>query len=63
MTNSKTFEMTTGPFIPAEHAQYGLLPRKTTEGGEVFSFPAELSNVEDLIHAVRWLEHVKAGGV
>ena len=49
MTNAGTFGMTTGPYIPPEHAQYGLLPRKTAEGGEVFSFPAELSSVEDLI--------------
>lgn len=49
MTNAGTFEMTTGPYIPPEHARYGLLPHKVTKGGEVFSFPEGLHGVEEPI--------------
>ncbi|MBQ9043934.1 MAG: CpXC domain-containing protein [Eggerthellaceae bacterium] len=49
MTDAKTFEMTTGPYIPPEHARYGLLPHKVIEGGEVLSFPEGLYSVEELI--------------
>ena len=43
------FDMTVGPYIPAEHEGYGLLPRRREEGGEVFTYPAELDAVEDML--------------
>lgn len=49
MANEDVFEMETGPYIPRTHKQYNLLPCKRENGGEVFSYPAELKTVEDLL--------------
>lgn len=49
MTTAKTFRMTAGPYIPPEHEQYDLLPYRRANGGEVFSYPAELNAVEDML--------------
>ncbi len=43
------FEMATGPYIPKEHEAYGLLPRLQAHGGEVFSYPPELNEVEQAL--------------
>lgn len=40
-----------GPYIPAEHEQYDLLPHCRAEGGEVFSFPSMLDDVDACIRA------------
>lgn len=40
-----------GPYIPAEHEQYDLLPHCRAEGGEVFSFPSMLDDVDARIRA------------
>lgn len=49
MTYRDAFDMTVGPYIPAGHEGYGLLPRRREEGGEVFTYPAELDAVEDML--------------
>lgn len=49
MAFESVFDLTTGPYIPKEHEGYGLLPRCREEGGEVFSYPAELDAVEDML--------------
>lgn len=46
---SGSFE--SGPYIPAEHEQYDLLPHCRAEGGEVFSFPRMLDDVDERICA------------
>ena len=38
-----------GPYIPVEHEQYDLLPRCRAEGGEVFSYPSMLDDVDERI--------------
>ena len=43
------FALTTGPYIPKEHEKYDLLPAARECGQEVFSYPAELELVEQLI--------------
>ncbi len=43
------FELTDGPYIPAAHREYGLLPRKRASGGEVFACPVELAAIEDWV--------------
>ena len=40
-----------GPYIPAEHAQYDLLPHCRAAGGEVFSFTGMLDDVDASIRA------------
>lgn len=51
-----------GPYIPAEHERYGLLPRCRAEGGEVFSYPRMLDDVNERIRA--WeAEHAGMEGV
>ena len=49
MDGYKAFEMGTGPYIPEQHSGYGLLPDLMESGGEVFSCPAELSEVDSMI--------------
>lgn len=49
MTTSETFGMETGPYIPPEHEKYGLLPGLRESGGEVFSYPAELDAIDEMI--------------
>lgn len=46
---SDVFEMITGPYIPPEHEGLGLLPMSQKEGGEVFSYPAELDAIDQLV--------------
>lgn len=43
------FAKTEGPYIPEEHAQYDLLPESRENGGEVFSYPAELSEIDSCL--------------
>lgn len=38
-----------GPYIPAEHERYGLLPHRRAKDGEVFSFPSMLDDVDERI--------------
>ena len=38
-----------GPYIPAAHEEYGLLPYRREHGGEVFSYPAELDYIDERI--------------
>lgn len=38
-----------GPYIPAEHRQYHLLPYSQEHGGEVFSYPGELDGVDEAL--------------
>lgn len=47
MTATDAFLLEEGPFIPVAHAGYSLLPRCGREGGEVFSYPAELGIVRE----------------
>lgn len=49
MTTSETFAMETGPYIPTEHEKYCLLPSLRESGGEVFSYPAELDAIDEII--------------
>lgn len=42
------------PYIPAAHEKYGLLPHRMESGGEVFSYPAELSAIDD------WLQEYES---
>ena len=43
------FSLTTGPYVPDSHAGFGLLPRCHQDGGEVFSYPAELDAIDELV--------------
>lgn len=43
------FKLDEGPYIPAEHAAYGLLPSCRRSGHEVFSYPAELDVIDELV--------------
>ena len=38
-----------GPYIPSAHERYDLLPRCRANGGEVFSYPEWLGELEDLV--------------
>lgn len=49
MNGYKAFEMRTGPYIPEQHLGYGLLPDLTAVGGEVFSYPTELNEVDSMV--------------
>ena len=49
MDGYRAFEMRTGPYIPERHLGYGLLPELTASGGEVFSYPAELNEVDGMV--------------
>lgn len=51
MAHKDVFDMAVGPYIPAVHEEYDLLPRCREEGREVFSYPAELDAVEDMLRA------------
>lgn len=37
------------PYIPEGHRKYDLLPFRREHGGEVFSYPAELNAIDDLL--------------
>jgi hypothetical protein len=37
------------PYIPEDHKKYNLLPHKREHGGEVFSYPAELDVIDDML--------------
>lgn len=37
------------PYIPESHKQYDLLPYSREHGGEVFSYPAELSAIDEML--------------
>ncbi len=43
------FVLDEGPYIPAEHAAYDLLPSCRRSGREVFSYPAELDAIDELV--------------
>lgn len=49
MDEYRAFEMKTGPYIPEQHLGYGLLPDLTASGGEVFSYPAELNEIDSMV--------------
>ncbi len=49
MISKDVFSLSEGPYIPAEHARYDLLPRSRQYGGEVFSYPAELDAIDGLL--------------
>jgi len=49
MDGYSVFEMRTGPYIPERHSGYGLLPDLTASGGEVFSYPPELNEVDGMV--------------
>jgi predicted RNA-binding Zn-ribbon protein involved in translation (DUF1610 family) len=49
MTTYEIFAMETGPYIPPEHEGYGLLPGLRESGGEVFSYPAELDAIDEMV--------------
>lgn len=49
MADIEVFEMQNGPYIPAEHEGYDLLPESRELGREVFSYPAELEAVEEIL--------------
>ncbi len=50
MDEYRVFEMKTGPYIPKQHLGYGLLPDLTASGGEVFSYPTELSEIDSMVN-------------
>lgn len=41
------------PYIPKQHAKYGLLPYCREHGGEVFSYPGLLNEVDDKLIKIR----------
>lgn len=41
-----------GPYIPSAHERYDLLPRCRKNGGEVFSYPSWLLDLEDELRSV-----------
>ena len=45
----EVFDRADGPYIPAAHREYGLLPRRRADGGEVFACPVELDAIEDWV--------------
>lgn len=49
MTATDAFSLEKGPYIPADHAGYDLLPRCRKDGREVFSYPAELELIDELL--------------
>lgn len=49
MTATDAFSLEEGPYIPADHAGYDLLPRCRRDGGEVFSCPAEPDVIDELL--------------
>lgn len=49
MLHDDIFRLETGPYIPDEHAKYDLLPSRRRKGGEVFSYPAELDAIDNLV--------------
>lgn len=49
MDGYRAFEMKTDPYIPEQHLGYDLLPDLTASGGEVFSYPAELNEVDSMV--------------
>ncbi len=56
------FEMTTGPYIPREHEPYNLLPGCHGDGREVFSYPAELDAVEQMLLDAEGVSKDEKGG-
>lgn len=49
MAATDAFSLEEGPYIPADHAGCDLLPRCRRDGGEVFSYPAELDVIDELL--------------
>ena len=49
MTGAAVFSLEVGPYIPVEHADFGMLPKCRDCGGEVFVYPTELDVIDELI--------------
>ena len=56
MVVTDAFSLEEGPYIPAEHVEYDLLPRCRKNGGEVFSYPAELEAIDELLSKHEYAE-------
>ena len=50
------FEMMTGPYIPTEHVPLDVLPWNREEGYEVFSYPPEISDVDEALFEAEGLD-------